>query len=102
MTNDRADKSGPGELAVAAQERERVLAENAQEMPKLGKRTGADVIEIGRRLTEMKKLSGHGNWLPVTTTPSALSTTDGLRGLRCVARRCDVKLRGCCNSLIPK
>ena len=63
MTNDRADKSGPGELAVAAQERERVLAENAQEMPKLGKRTGADVIEIGRRLTEMKKLCGHGNWL---------------------------------------
>ena len=74
MSSDRADKSdlgdetpwgrGPRELAVAAKERERVLAQNAQEIRKLGKRASADVIEIGRRLTEMKKLCGHGNWLP--------------------------------------
>ena len=51
-----------GKLAVA--ERERVLAENAEEIPKIGKRVGGDVIEIGRRLTEMKKLCGHGNWRP--------------------------------------
>src|SRR5262245_17802923 len=73
-TSDRADKSnlgdetswgrGPGELPLAAKERERVLAENAEEIRKLGKRAGADVIEIGRRLTEMKKICGHGNWLP--------------------------------------
>jgi hypothetical protein len=74
MTSDRADKSNlrdetprgrePGELAVTAKERERVLAENAEEIRKLGKRAGADVIEIGRRLTETKKICGHGNWLP--------------------------------------
>jgi len=69
MSSDRADKSdlgdetpwgrGPRELAVAAKERERVLAQNAQEIRKLGKRASADVIEIGRRLTEMKKICGH-------------------------------------------
>ena len=74
MSSDRADKSdlgdetpwgrGPRELAVAAKERERVLAQNAQEIRKLGKRASADVIEIGRRLTEMKKMCGHGNWMP--------------------------------------
>src|SRR6516165_2822122 len=74
MTCDRADKSDledetprgrdPGELAVAAKERDRVLAENAEEIRKLGKRAVGDVIEIGRRLTEMKKICGHGNWLP--------------------------------------
>jgi hypothetical protein len=68
MTSDRADKSNlrdetprgrePGELAVTAKERERVLAENAEEIRKLGKRAGADVIEIGRRLTETKKICG--------------------------------------------
>jgi hypothetical protein len=67
MTSDRADKSDlgdetprgrdPGELSVAAKERDRVLAENAEEIRKLGKRAAGDVIEIGRRLTEMKKIS---------------------------------------------
>jgi hypothetical protein len=62
------DTSGrdPGELAVAAKERERVLAENAEEIRKLGKRAVGDVIEIGRRLTEMKKICCHGNWLPAS------------------------------------
>jgi hypothetical protein len=65
MKSDRADKSDlgddtrrgldAGKLAVAAKERKRVLAENAEEIRKLGKRVGGDVIEIGRRLTEMKK-----------------------------------------------
>jgi hypothetical protein len=74
MTSDRADKSDlgdetprgrdPGELAVAAKERVTVLAENAAEIRKLGERVVSDVIEIGRRLTEMKKICGHGNWLP--------------------------------------
>jgi hypothetical protein len=74
MTSDRADKSDlgdqtprgrdPGELSVAANERERVLAENAEQIRRLGKRAVGDVIEIGRRLTEMKEICGHGNWLP--------------------------------------
>jgi hypothetical protein len=41
-----------------------VLAENAEEIRKLGKRVGGDVMEIGRRLTEMKKICRHGNWRP--------------------------------------
>jgi Protein of unknown function (DUF3102) len=73
MTSDRVHKSDlgyetprgrdPGGLAIAAKERERVLAENAEEIRKLGKRAASDVIEIGRRLTEMKEICGHGNWL---------------------------------------
>jgi hypothetical protein len=30
----------------------------------LGKRVVGDIIEIGRRLTDAKKIAGHGNWLP--------------------------------------
>jgi hypothetical protein len=41
-----------------------VLAEHAAEIRKLGKQTVENVIEIGRRLTECKKLVGHGAWLP--------------------------------------
>jgi Protein of unknown function (DUF3102) len=43
---------------------ETTLAQHAEEIRSLGKRTIANVIEIGRRLTESKKLCGHGNWLP--------------------------------------
>jgi Protein of unknown function (DUF3102) len=39
-----------------------VVAEHAEKIRCLGKRVVADVIEIGRRLTECKKLLGHGNW----------------------------------------
>jgi hypothetical protein len=44
--------------------REATLADHADAIRALGKRVIADVIEIGRRLTEAKKLAGHGNWLP--------------------------------------
>jgi hypothetical protein len=40
------------------------LAEHADAIRALGKRVVHDVIEIGRRLTDCKKLCGHGNWLP--------------------------------------
>lgn len=40
------------------------LAEHAAAIKTLGKRVVADVIEIGRRLTESKDICGHGNWLP--------------------------------------
>jgi hypothetical protein len=40
------------------------LAEHANAIRALRKRAAADVIEIGRRLTEAKAIAGHGNWLP--------------------------------------
>jgi hypothetical protein len=43
------------------------LAEHAAEIRRLHKRVIADVIEIGRRLTECKKIVGHGAWLPWLT-----------------------------------
>jgi hypothetical protein len=43
---------------------EKQLQEHAQAIRTLGKRVVADVIEIGRRLVDAKKLCGHGNWLP--------------------------------------
>lgn len=44
--------------------REATLADHADAIRTLGKRVIADVIEIGRRLTEAKRIAGHGNWLP--------------------------------------
>ena len=41
----------------------RILAKHAVAIRRLGKRVVADVIEIGRRLTEAKPIAGHGNWL---------------------------------------
>jgi hypothetical protein len=41
-----------------------VLAEHATAIRALGKQTVANIIEIGRRLTEAKEICGHGNWLP--------------------------------------
>ena len=40
------------------------LAEHSAEIRKLGKRAVQNIIEIGRRLTEAKKIVGWGNWLP--------------------------------------
>jgi Protein of unknown function (DUF3102) len=40
------------------------LAEHAAVIKALGKRVVGDVIEIGARLTECKRIAGHGNWLP--------------------------------------
>src|SRR5262245_24389369 len=41
-----------------------ILAEHAAEIRRLGKRVVEDVIQIGRRLSECKRIVGHGNWLP--------------------------------------
>jgi DUF3102 family protein len=41
-----------------------VLAEHVAAIRQLGKRVVADVVEIGRRLSECKRICGHGNWLP--------------------------------------
>jgi hypothetical protein len=40
------------------------LAKHAEAIRSLGKRVIADVIKIGKHLTEAKELCGHGNWLP--------------------------------------
>jgi ParB-like chromosome segregation protein Spo0J len=40
-----------------------VLAEHAEAIRDAGKRPIADIIEIGRRLTECQKMLGHGHWL---------------------------------------
>src|SRR5258706_662123 len=49
---------------LKASEAQAILAQNADAIRALGKRVIGDVIEIGRRLSESKKLCGHGNWLP--------------------------------------
>ena len=49
---------------LAEADPETVLAQNAEAIRALGKRVIGDIIEIGRRLTEAKKIVGHGNWLP--------------------------------------
>jgi hypothetical protein len=41
-----------------------VLHEHAEAIRAAGKRVIADLIEIGGRLIECKRLVGHGNWLP--------------------------------------
>lgn len=40
------------------------LAEHAAVIRALGKRVIGDVIEIGKRLTECRRVTGHGDWLP--------------------------------------
>jgi hypothetical protein len=91
MTSNRADKSDlgeetprgrdPGEVAVAAKKQE-VLAENADAIRKLRKRAIGDVIEIGRRLTEMKEICGHGNWLPWLQREFGWTNRDALNCMR--------------------
>lgn len=41
-----------------------VLTEHADAIRALGKQTIENIIEIGRRLTDAKRIAGHGNWLP--------------------------------------
>ena len=48
---------------LAACANDPILKEHTQEIRRLGKRVIEDIIEIGRRLTECKKIVGHGNWL---------------------------------------
>jgi hypothetical protein len=38
------------------------LAEHAEEIRQLSKRSIADIIDIGKRLIACKELLGHGNW----------------------------------------
>jgi hypothetical protein len=54
--------SSPSDLVKSSTISE--LEEHAKAIRKLGKRIIEDVVEIGRRLVDAKKLCGHGNWLP--------------------------------------
>ena len=51
-------------VPTAANQADCVLAEHAAEIRRLHEHAIGDVIEIGRRLTECKRICGHGNWLP--------------------------------------
>jgi Protein of unknown function (DUF3102) len=55
--------TGKAALAAIRGTDETILAENAKVIRALGKRAIADIIEIGRRLTESKEIAGHGGWL---------------------------------------
>jgi hypothetical protein len=48
----------------------RILAKHAAAIRRLGKRVVADVIEIGRLLTECKRICGHGNGCRGSTASS--------------------------------
>jgi hypothetical protein len=48
-----------GHITTAGQN---VLAEHVAEIRRLGKRMIADIVEIGRRLTECQEIVGHGRW----------------------------------------
>jgi hypothetical protein len=54
----------PKQLPARSAGKSASLSEHADVIRLLGKRTVADIIEIGRRLTECKDIVGHGNWLP--------------------------------------
>jgi hypothetical protein len=59
------------------------LAQNAEVIRALGKRVIADVIEIGRRLSESKQLCGHGNWLPWLEREFGWTDDTALNYMRC-------------------
>ena len=63
-TNHQRDCSQPqpnGNSGCVKQEV--ILADHASEIRELGNQVVANIVEIGRRLTECKKIVGHGNWL---------------------------------------
>jgi hypothetical protein len=40
------------------------LSEHADAIRAIGKRVVTDILEVGRRLVECKRIAGHGGWLP--------------------------------------
>jgi hypothetical protein len=59
-----------------------VLAEHAAAIRDLGRQTIHNVVEIGRHLTEAKKIAGHGNWLPWLRQEFDWSESTALRFMR--------------------
>jgi hypothetical protein len=65
MTSPAEGERGEGEVTIAPTDQAaKQLADHAAEIRKIGKRVVEDVVEIGRRLTDCKRIAGHGNWLP--------------------------------------
>jgi hypothetical protein len=60
-TNDDVE-TVTAQIVTAAQQG--LLDEHAEAIRAAGKRTIENILEIGRRLAEAKKLLGYGNWLP--------------------------------------
>jgi N6-adenosine-specific RNA methylase IME4 len=58
------------------------LAEHAAVIRALGKRVVGDVIEIGRRLVECKRIAGHGGWGPWLQREFGWEETTALRFMR--------------------
>jgi Protein of unknown function (DUF3102) len=58
------------------------LNEHVIEIRKLARTTISNIVEIGRRLTECKKLAGHGNWLPWLEREFGWSESTALRFMR--------------------
>jgi hypothetical protein len=78
--NDVAETtvSSPADLSV-----EIALAEHAAVIRALGKRVIGDVIEMGRRLSDAKKIACHGGWLPISLDTTF--TRDGISQIQEVA-----------------
>jgi len=69
-------------VPTPANQADPILAEHAVAIQALGKRALDDLIEIGRRLTECKRICGHGNWLPWLGREFGCSGSTALRYVR--------------------
>jgi hypothetical protein len=70
---------------------QQALADHANAIRILGKRAIADVIEIGRHLTEAKNLCGHGHWLPWLRCQFGWTEQTALNYMRLHERQADLK-----------
>lgn len=57
-------QSNPAGVPLDESSRARLVARHAQSIRQIHKQNVADIIEIGRRLSECRSLIRHGDWLP--------------------------------------
>jgi hypothetical protein len=81
--NDRCQSDSVIPLAIDFSAIEATLNEHATEIRKRANRVGRDIYEIGRRLTEAKKLLGHGNWYAWIEREFNWSEQTALNLMRC-------------------
>lgn len=79
-TSRKVIKEARKQAAQSGQDQ--VLAEHAAMIRRLGKRVIADIIEIGRRLSEAKPLVGHGHWEAWLETEFGWSADTALNFMR--------------------
>ena len=53
------------------------LSEHVAAIRQISKRALGDIIEVGRRLSECKKIVGHGDWLPWLDREFGWTDADG-------------------------